>query len=97
MDCNYAYEDALPGLTPSGSSAIETAALRPHGESTWLFKTCMFSPYFSEQMPAIYREINGRYRVDGFFTNGWPSTGSLTVCHCECVPRRLQADWRHAA
>ena len=42
----------------------------------------MFSPYFTEQMPAIYREIGQRYPVDGFFTNGWPSTGDLTVCHC---------------
>src|SRR5207302_2052340 len=56
---------------------------RRHGESTWLFKTCMFSPYFTDQMPAIYREIAGRYAVDAFFTNGWPSTGALGVCYCE--------------
>ena len=43
----------------------------------------MFSPYFSEQMPAIFREINRRYPVDGFFTNGWPGTGALTVCYCD--------------
>src|SRR5206468_567367 len=55
---------------------------RRHNESTWLYKTCMFSPYFNEQMPAIYREINRLYTVDGFFTNGWPSTGALGVCHC---------------
>ena len=43
----------------------------------------MFSPYFARQMPAIYREMGRRYAPDGFFTNGWPSTGPLTVCYCE--------------
>jgi hypothetical protein len=81
MDCNYAYADALAGR-PEWFERNRDGSPRPHNESTWLYKTCMFSPYFSEQMPAIYREISERYPVDGFFTNGWPSTGDLTVCHC---------------
>jgi putative glycosyl hydrolase-like family 6 (GHL6) protein/glycosyl hydrolase family 42 (putative beta-galactosidase) len=86
MDCNYAYEDALKAH-PEWFERNRDGSPRPHGESTWLFKTCMFSPYFTDQMPAIYREINARYPVDGFFTNGWPSTGDLTVCHCENCQR----------
>ena len=82
MDCNYAYEQALRER-PEWFERNRDGSPRPHGESTWLFKTCMFSPYFSEQMPAIYREMNRLYAPDGFFTNGWPSTGDLTVCHCE--------------
>ena len=82
MDCNYAYEPAVKAH-PEWFERDEDGALRPHDESTWLFKTCMFSPYFTEQMPAIYREINSRYPVDGFFTNGWPGTGALTVCYCD--------------
>jgi hypothetical protein len=82
MDCNYAYGNALEAR-PEWFERNKDGSPRRHGESTWLYRTCMFSPYFSEQMPAIYREINARYRVDGFFTNGWPSTGALTVCHCE--------------
>jgi hypothetical protein len=82
MDCNYAYEDALRAR-PEWFERDRDGSARRHGESTWLFKTCMFSPYFTEQMPAIYREMNRRYGPDGFFTNGWPSTGALTVCHCE--------------
>jgi hypothetical protein len=82
MDCNYAYEPAVKAH-PEWFERAEDGSLRPHGESTWLFKTCMFSSYFSEQMPAIYREINRRYQVDGFFTNGWPGTGALTVCYCD--------------
>jgi hypothetical protein len=82
MDCNYAYEEALRAR-PEWFERNRDGSPRPHGESTWLFKTCMFSPYFTEQMPAIYREMNRRYGPDGFFTNGWPSAGELTVCHCE--------------
>jgi hypothetical protein len=82
MDCNYAYEDALRAH-PEWFERNLNGSPRPHGESPWLFKTCMFSPYFTDQMPAIYREINSRYPVDGFFTNGWPSTGGLSVCYCQ--------------
>ncbi len=82
MDCNYAYEDALKAH-PEWFERNKDGSPRRHGESTWLSRTCMFSPYFTEQMPAIYREISQRYQVAGFFTNGWPSTGALTVCYCE--------------
>jgi hypothetical protein len=82
MDCNYAYEEALRAR-PEWFERNRDGTARKHNESPWLFKTCMFSPYFTEQMPAIYREINQRYAVDGFFTNGWPSTGTLGMCYCE--------------
>jgi putative glycosyl hydrolase-like family 6 (GHL6) protein/glycosyl hydrolase family 42 (putative beta-galactosidase) len=82
MDCNYAYGEALKAR-PEWFERNRDGSPRPHNESPWLFKTCMFSPYFTDQMAAIYREINSRYPVDGFFTNGWPSTGDLTVCYCE--------------
>ena len=82
MDCNYAYEPAL-NAHPEWFERNPDGSPRRHNESPWLFKTCMFGPYFSEQMPAIYREINERYPVAGFFTNGWPGTGGLTVCYCE--------------
>ena len=82
MDCNYAYEEALKAH-PEWFERNRDGSPRKHNESPWLYKTCMFSAYFSEQMPAIYREINKNYPVDGFFTNGWPSTGALSVCYCE--------------
>ncbi len=82
MDCNLAYEDALKAH-PEWFERNQDGAPRPHAESPWLFATCMFSTYFTEQMTAIYREINQRYSIDGFFTNGWPSTGPLRVCYCE--------------
>jgi Beta-galactosidase trimerisation domain len=56
-------------------------------ESPWLYKTCMYSAYFTERMTAIIQEINSLYEVDGFFTNGWPSTGEPPECHCEACKK----------
>ncbi len=85
MDCNYAYEEALLAH-PEWFERNQDGSPRKEPECPWLYKTCMFSAYFTEQMPAIYREINIRYRPDGFFTNGWPSTGELSVCYCpDCM------------
>jgi len=81
MDPNLAYGEALEAH-PEWFERNPDGSPRPHDESPWLFRTCMFSTYFTEQMPAIYREINRLYSVDGFFTNGWPSTGALGLCHC---------------
>ncbi len=55
----------------------------PHPPVPGLFNTCEFTSYHSEHMPAIMREINDRYEVDGIFTNAWPYLGNLTVCHCD--------------
>src|SRR4029453_3769215 len=41
MDCNYAYEPAVKA-PPEWFEREMAGSLRPHGESTWLFKTCMF-------------------------------------------------------
>jgi hypothetical protein len=84
LDCNYVYEEAYRAHP---EWIEQTSAGKPvvNSESPWLYKTCMYSPYFTEQMPAIIREINSFYDVDGFFTNGWPSTGKPPECHCaEC-------------
>jgi hypothetical protein len=81
MDCNYAYQDALQAH-PEWFQRLSDGSPRLELEAPYLFKTCMFSTYFTEQMPAIYREINQRYAPDAFFTNGWPGTAALEVCHC---------------
>ncbi|HYM12423.1 MAG TPA: alpha-amylase family protein [Bryobacterales bacterium] len=86
LDCNWGYEDAV-------KAHPEWFERRPGGEpvrspeATWLYRTCMFSPYFTEQIPAIIREVNSLYDVDAFFTNGWPSTGRPPVCYCESCKR----------
>ena len=61
-----------------------------------LYHTCMFSSYFTDQIPAIMREINSRYDVDSLYTNGWPPLGKFPQCHCEqCkkLPRAGTVDY----
>ena len=60
----------------------EDGSVQFSGEEPRLFKTCMFSTYMDDYMPAIMREINSLYDVDCFYTNGWPPLGSLPECHC---------------
>jgi hypothetical protein len=86
MDCNFAYQEALEAR-PEWFERGRDGSPRRQDECPWLYKTCMFSTYFTEQMPAIYREINKRYPVDGFFTNGWPSPGALEVCYCDACQK----------
>jgi hypothetical protein len=47
-----------------------------------LFKTCMFSSYMDDYVPAIMREVSALYDVDCFYTNGWPQIGAMPDCHC---------------
>ena len=81
MDCNYAYEDAFQAH-PEWFELNKDGSPKRHAECPWLYKTCLFSAYFTEQIPAIYRELNERYGPDAFYTNGWPGTEALEVCHC---------------
>ena len=53
-----------------------------HTEDPRLFRTCMFTSYMTEYMPAIMQEVNSLYDVDALFTNAWPPLGHLPVCHC---------------
>jgi len=68
------------------------------GEEPRLFKTCMFSSYMDDYVPAIMREVNSLYDVDCFYTNGWPPLGSLPECHCSICSKLPSADtvgyWR---
>ncbi len=54
-----------------------------HTEDPRLYRTCMFTNYFTDHIPAIMREVNSRYDVDGIFTNAWPPLGQLPVCSCK--------------
>ena len=59
MDCNYAYEDAFQAH-PEWFELNKDGSPKRHAECPWLYKTCLFSAYFTEQMPAIYRELSER-------------------------------------
>jgi hypothetical protein len=67
-------------------------------EDSRLFRTCMFTSYMDDYVPAIMNEINSLYDVDCFYTNGWPPIGSLPTCHCticsKLPPPNTSAYWR---
>ena len=57
-----------------------------------LYRTCMFTTYFTDYIPAIMREVNKRYEIDGIFTNAWPPLGQLPVCYCDQCKRLPAAE-----
>jgi hypothetical protein len=47
-----------------------------------LYQTCAFTSYFAEFTPAVMREVNARYDIDGLYANGWPN---FHVPSCWCA------------
>jgi hypothetical protein len=82
MSPDLQWEEALQ-KHPEWFQRDEQRNPRRHTEDPRLYHTCMFTTYFTEFIPAIMREINARYDVDGHYTNGWPPLGSLPVCYCD--------------
>jgi len=69
----------------------------PDREVPLLSRTCMFSSYMTDYVPAIIREVTSLYDIDAVYTNGWPPLGSLPECYCaacsQLPPRRTPAYW----
>jgi hypothetical protein len=83
-DLNWA-DDALEAH-PEWAQRSITGEVQVSKEEPRLFRTCMFSTYMTDYMPAVMREVNQKYDVDALYTNGWPPLGNLQVCYCqECV------------
>jgi hypothetical protein len=92
------WEEAV-SARPEWFMRDEKGAFRPHGEEPRLFRTCTFSTCFTEYVPAIMREVQAGYDIDGLFTNAWPPLDGLPVCHCdECrkLPPPKSVDYWHA-
>jgi len=83
------WEDALEAHPEWYVRDREGRPVPPFSRTPGLYQTCMFSTYYSEQTPAVMREVNARYDVDGFYANGWPNW-NMPVCYCN-VCRRLPA------
>ena len=81
MSPDLNWGDALEAH-PEWAMRNQDGSAQFSGEEPRLFKTCMFSTYMDDYVPAIIREINALYDVDCFYTNGWPPIGSLPECHC---------------
>jgi hypothetical protein len=97
MSPDLNWDDALEAH-PEWAMRNADGSVQFSGEDPRLFKTCMFTTYMDDYIPAIMREVNGLYEVDCFYTNGWPPIGSLPDCHCSICsklpPSGTPAFWR---
>jgi hypothetical protein len=82
MSPDLNWEDAVKAHPEWFERDAQGNAVR-HTEDPRLYRTCMFSSYMTDYMPAIMREVNSFYDIDGLFTNAWPPLGNLPVCYCE--------------
>jgi hypothetical protein len=96
MSPDLNWGDALEAH-PEWAMRNQDGSVQFSPEEPRLFKTCMFSTYMDDYVPAIMREINSLYDVDCFYTNGWPSW-NLPECHCAVCsrlpPANTPAYWR---
>jgi hypothetical protein len=81
MSPDLNWGDALEAH-PEWAMRNKDGSVQLSSEEPRLFKTCMFSTYMDEYVPAIMREVNSLYDVDCFYSNGWPPLGSLPECYC---------------
>jgi Hypothetical glycosyl hydrolase 6/Beta-galactosidase trimerisation domain len=89
LDPNFVYEDASKAHPEWIARDRSGNPLQP---MNGLYDTCMYSTYFTEQIPAILREIDSMYDVDGFFTNGFPGASRPAPCYCEaCDGKGLES------
>jgi hypothetical protein len=97
MSPDLNWEDALE-VHPEWAMRNQDGSVQHSGEDPRLFKTCMFTSYMDDYVPAIMREVNSLYDVDCFYTNGWPPLGNLPVCYCavcsKLPPPGTPAYWR---
>ena len=81
MSPDLNWQEALEAH-PEWAMRHKDGSVQFSDEEPRLFKTCMFSTYMDDYVPAIIGEINSRYDVDCFYCNGWPPLGSLPECYC---------------
>jgi putative glycosyl hydrolase-like family 6 (GHL6) protein/glycosyl hydrolase family 42 (putative beta-galactosidase) len=81
MSPDLNWDDALE-THPEWAMRHADGSVQFSSEDPRLFRTCMFSSYMDDYVPAVMREVNSLYDVDCFYTNGWPPIGSLPDCHC---------------
>jgi hypothetical protein len=64
MSPDLNWEDAVQ-QHPEWFQRNQQGAPQRHGEDPRLFRTCMFTTYMTDYVPAVMREVNSLYDVDG--------------------------------
>ncbi len=55
------------------------------------YVTCINSPYYTEYLPDVLREIIDRSHPDGFTDNSWAGLGRNSICYCANCDRKFRA------
>lgn len=55
------------------------------------YVTCIGSPYYSEFLPEVMREIIERSHPDGFTDNSWPGLPRTSICYCDHCREQFRA------
>jgi hypothetical protein len=55
------------------------------------YVTCINSPYYSDYLPGIMREIIERTRPDGFADNSWAGIPRKNICYCRHCAEQFRA------
>ena len=63
---------------------------RPYKEAA-RYITCINSPYYSEYLPKVLREIVKRSRPDGFTDNSWAGIRRDRICYCRHCQEQFRA------
>jgi hypothetical protein len=92
--CRAAHEDGLAVFARMDSNRAHEQFYKAHPD--WfavdikgnpyraddLYITCINSPYYSEHIPSILREIAETYHPEGFTDNSWSGLGRDSICYC---------------
>lgn len=92
--CKAAHDDGLAVFARMDSNRAHEEFYRAHPD--WfsidingkpykagdLYISCIFSPYYTEHLTAVLREIATLYKPEGFTDNSWSGQGRDAICYC---------------
>jgi len=96
-----AHEDGLAVLARMDSNRAHEDFYRAHPDwftldtggqpyrNTGLYVTCVNSPYYSEYIPSVLREIIERSHPEGITDNNWNGLERDSICYCENCQRKF--------
>jgi hypothetical protein len=85
MDSSKAYQplyDAHPDWFAVDANG------RPYRSGEY-YLSCINTPYYSQWLPDIMREIIARYRPEGFGDNIWSGVERSMICHCNACKQKF--------
>jgi len=98
-----AHEDGLVVLARMDSSRASEAFYHAHPDwfavdavgqpyrLSGFYITCVNSPYYSEYIPDLLREIIGRAKPEGITDNSWSGLGRDSICYCDNCAKKFRA------